>query len=593
MSHVDPALQTAIELYKSGKLDQACAAYQQILAGEPQRADVLNLLGMALRQSGQFSSAIGYLRRAIAINPSQAVFFGNLAEAHRGLAQIREAIECYAQAARLAPHVAELHSNLGALLQQVGRMDEAAACYAQALTCDPRYAPAHYNLGNLFQVQRQWDQAIACYRQALASQPDYVEAQCNLGNALRERGDLAEALRWLQSALALHPDFVPSISNLAVVLQDLGRLDEARQLCERALHLAPERPQTHLNFGTVLKDLGDPAAAIAHYDRALAIRGDFAQALCSRGTAWLAMGEFARGWAGYEHRIDCEQFDVRKFPQPRWDGSSLGQRTLLIHSEQGLGDTIQFIRYWRMAAKRGGKVIVAAQSALIPLLAASGVANLVPSEGPLPPFDVHAPLMSLPQIFGTRIDSVPLDLPYLAAEPARIERWRDYLQATGGLKVGIVWQGRREYRTDHLRSVPLVALAPLAGVPGVQLISLQKAPGSEQLESADAAPLGVVDLARSLDNEGGAFMDTAAVMKCLDLVISTDTAVAHLAGALAVPVWVALCASPEWRWMLARDDSPWYPTMRLFRQTKLGHWSDVFERMAEELTRLEARGCRL
>jgi tetratricopeptide (TPR) repeat protein len=587
MSVLDPLLDSALKSHRDGRLEQACAQYRQILAAQPGRADVLNLLGMTLRQQERFAEALAPMRQAIAIDPTQAAYFGNLAEAHRGLGQIPQAVECYAQAARLAPKIAEIHSNLGILLAQVGRIDEADASYARAIAANPQYPEAHYHRGNLFQVGRRWDQAIECYRRALAIRPDYLEAQCNLGNALRERGDLAEALRWLQSAVALRGDFVPAVTNLAVVLEDLGRLDEALQYCQRALQLAPERPQTHLNLATVLKDLGDPAAAIPHYDRALAIQGDYAQAHCSRGTALLALGQFAAGWAGYEHRVRCEQFDTRDFPQPRWDGSALAGRTLLVHAEQGLGDTLHFIRYWPLVDRQGPQVIVAAQQALVPLLAASGVTNLVAIEQPLPPFDVHAPLLSLPYIFGTRLDSVPHDVPYLAAEPNRVEKWREHLRQYSGMKVGIVWQGRRQFRADHLRSIPLAAFAALARLPGVRLFSLQKGPGAEQLENAEAAPLGVVDLAGALDNEGGAFMDTAAAMKSLDLVVTSDTAAAHLAGALAVPVWVALSAVPEWRWMLGRQDSPWYPTMRLFRQTKLGQWSDVFARMAAELqTRL-------
>jgi tetratricopeptide (TPR) repeat protein len=516
------------------------------------------------------------------MDPSQAVYFGNLAEAHRGLGQIDQAIEGYAQAARLAPYVAELHNNLGALLEQSGRLEEAQASLLRALECDPGYPDAHYNLGNLFQVRRQWDRAIDCYRQALSLRGDYVEAQCNLGNALRERGELDEALRWLESAVRLSPDSVPAISNLGVVLQELGRLDEALRYCRRAVELAPGRGVLHVNLGTVYKDLGDPAAAIACCQRALAIDSHDPQALFSRGTARLALGDFG-GWADCEQRVRCEQFDTRHFSQPQWDGSPLGQRTLLVHSEQGLGDTLQFVRYVRLAAERGGRVVLAPQGALVPLLRASGVPNVLAQDEPLPPFEVHAPLLSLPLIFGTELASIPADVPYLAADERRVEQWRAILDAHPGLKVGIVWQGRRSYRRDRLRSVPLSEFAPLADVPGVQLFSLQKGPGSEQLTESLAARLHIVDLAGSLDNEGSAFMDTAAVMKCLDLVITTDTAAAHLAGALAVPVWVALGFSPEWRWMLDREDSPWYPTMRLFRQAKLGQWGDVFARMADEL----------
>ena len=597
MSDHDPLLQSAIQLHRAGRIDEARALYQQIVDANPMGVDALHLLGMSLRQLGRHAEAIAHLRRAVAIDASQAPLFGNLAEAHRELGQTAEAIECYAAAARLAPQGAEVHSNLGALLQQVGRLDEAEASYAHALRCDPRFPDAHYNLGNLFQVRRQWDRAIACYRQALEIKPDYGAAQCNLGNALRERGEVDEALRWLETATALDPDSVAAISNLGVVLQDLGRPQEAQPHCERALKLAPNLPQLHTNLGTVYKDLGDLKTAIECYDRALAIQGDHAQALLSRSTAILALGDLEAGFAGYEHRIRCEQFDTRNFPQPRWDGSPLEGRTLLVHSEQGLGDTLQFIRYVRLATQPGGTVLVSVQPVLLPLLRASGIPNLLPAAEPLPPFDVHVPLMSLPYVFHTREETIVRDVPYLAVEPQRVERWREYLQEYPGLKVGIVWQGRPDHRRDRVRSIPLAAFAPLARVPGVRLFSLQKGPGCEQLAALLAGQGGqhyfdLVDTGSKLDNDGPMFMDTAAVIKNLDLVIAADTGLAHLAGGLAAPTWVALCVGAEWRWMIDREDSPWYPSMRLFRQPKLGDWTDVFRRMADAL-REQAEGRRL
>jgi tetratricopeptide (TPR) repeat protein len=591
MSNPDPQLQSAVELHRLGRLEEARASYQQIVDAHPARADVMNLLGTALRQMGRYAEAVEMLSRAVSLDPTKPVYFGNLGEAHRGLGQLDDAIACYKQAARLAPYLAEIHSNLGALLQQAGRLAEAGDSYAQALRCDPRHADALYNLGNLFQIQRQWDRAIDAYRQALSIKPDYVDAQCNLANALREQGDPQEALRWLQSALALAPDSVPALANLGVALQDLGQPDRARPFCERAIELAPERAVLHVNLGTAHKDLGDPQTALDCYDRALALAPDDPQALHSRGTALLALGDFAAGWAGYEHRTACDQFDTRDFPQPRWDGAPLAGRKLLIHAEQGLGDTLQFIRYVPLASARGGPVMVVVQPALVPLLRTSGVPNVLSSAEPLPPFDVQAPLMSLPYIFQTGLDTVPRDVPYLAVEPQRIETWRQHLSARPGLNVGIVWQGRPEHRRDRLRSFPLESLAPLAAVPGVQLFSLQKGPGSEQLTALSqgqgrAATFEVVDLGRTLDNEGPLFLDTAAAMKSLDLVITPDTSTAHLAGGLAVPVWIALPLGAEWRWMTRREDSPWYPTMRLFRQTSLGDWTELFGRMADALHKL-------
>ncbi len=587
MSHDDSLLQTALELHRAQRFDEARAAYQQIVDAQPQRADALGLLGIALRQLGRYAEAVETLRRAVALDPTQAALFGNLGEIHRLMGNADEALAYYAEAARLAPFVAELHNNLGSLLQNARRFDEAAASYAAALRCDPNYAEAHYNLGNLQQIRRQWDQADQSYRRALALRPDFVPAKCNLGNLLRERGMLAEALQWLESAYAQDPDAVPAVSNLGVILQDLGRTDEAQRLCERALALAPQRAELHVNLGTTYKDLGDPATALRFYERALELDPNSYHAAHSRGTALLALGDFVGGWAGYEQRAHCEQFDTRDFPQPRWNGGSLSGRTILIHAEQGFGDTLQFIRYVPLVAERGGNVLVAVQPLLVPLLQACGVPNVLPLDGPLPPFEVHVPLMSLPHVLRTTLETVPANVPYLAAQPERIARWRDRLQNYPGFRVGLVWQGRPAHHRDCLRSIPLKAFRPLADVPGVRLISLQLGPGSEQLvalaEQAESDRFPVIDLRPEYGADGAVFMDSAAVIANLDLVIACDTGLAHLAGGMAAPVWVALPFGAEWRWMQNRDDSPWYPTMRLFRQTKFRDWHGVFQRMAAAL----------
>ncbi|MGD9721592.1 MAG: tetratricopeptide repeat protein [Pirellulales bacterium] len=590
MANVDDMLAAAMMLHREERLAEARAQYEQIVALDPARADAWNLLGIALRQEGRPAEALPHHQRAVTLDPIQAIYAGNLGEAHRLLGDLEEALRWYTEASRLAPFVAEIHNTLGALAEQTGRPEEAEAHYQHAIQCDPRYPEAIYNLGNFWQKRRQWDRAIEHYQRALALRPDYVDAQCNLGNALRERGDLAGALAWLRSALALAPDSVPAMSNLGAVLQDMDQPEEALDLCLRAIARSPERPMLHMNLGTIYKDLQDPAAAIASYNRALQLEPDHAQALFSRGTAYLSQGDFAEGWAGYEVRSRCEQFDTRDFPQPRWDGAPLAGRTLLVHSEQGLGDTVQFIRYLPRVMQSGGRVLVDVQPALVPLLRTSGVPNVLPPGEPLPAFDVHVPLLSLPYIFGTRLETVPADVPYLAVEPERVEKWRAVLEPYAGLKVGLVWQGRVEHRRDRMRSFPLVALAPLATVPGVQLFSLQKGPGSEQLAALAAKQGGgrfeVIDLGSAGDNDGAVFRDTAAIIQNLDLVIAPDTGVAHLAGALAARVWVALPLVAEWRWLTDRDDSPWYPTLRLFRQQQRGDWAELFARMAGELATL-------
>jgi hypothetical protein len=354
------------------------------------------------------------------------------------------------------------------------------------------------------------------------------------------------------------------------------------------LRLDPSQAKYHFNLGEVLEQLGLVEEALAEFDESLRLDSGYGQARCSRGTAYLKLGRFREGWQDYEARIGLPQYDTLELPQPRWDGTPLGDQTLLVHCEQGLGDTFHFIRYVKLAQQRASQVIVASRPELIPLLAQSGYPNLVSRAQPLPPFDVHAPLLSLPHILGTQLENVPNEVPYLAADPALVEKWRAKLARYRGFRIGIQWQGNRVYRYDRYRSIPLEEFAPLARVPGVVLFGLQTFAGRESIDEL-AGQLSLCDLGNELDREAGAFMDTAAVMRNLDLVITSDSAGAHLAGGLGVPVWLALGIASEWRWMLDGDTSPWYPTMRLFRQRTAGDWSGVFHRMAGELADLIGR----
>ncbi len=505
-----------------------------------------------------------------------------IAFAHHSRGELAQAENIYRQILEQQPLHADVLHRLGVLVLQTGHAADAVTLLERSVAENPYNAPALTNLGLAYSVTRRYDEARVILEEAVRLDPANAGAYGNLGMVLHNLGRPNDAVSSYRKSLQLEPDSVVTNSNLGVALQDLSRLDESQQCYERARELAPNQAVSHFNMATVLKDQGHLAAAIDCFEQALRLKPDDAQALCGLGTVWLSMGDFAAGWAAYEHRVGCPQFNTFQFPQPLWDGSPLADRTLLIHCEQGLGDTLQFIRYVKLAEERGNKIIVAAQPALIPLLAQSGFTGLVPRNGPLPAFDVHAPLMSLPNIFRTTEQTVPRDVPYLAADEERTARWREKLSQFHGLKVGIAWQGRMPFTSDRMRSIALEQFAPLARIPNVRLLSLQKGPGSEQI-AALAGSFEVIDLAEDLDPAGGAFLDTAAVMKSLDLVVMSDTGPAHLAGALGVPIWMALGRTSEWRWMLNRADSPWYPTMRLFRQPESGGWQPVFEAMARKL----------
>jgi Flp pilus assembly protein TadD len=498
--------------------------------------------------------------------------------------QWAEAEAIYRQILDHQPEHADVLERLGVLALQTGRAAEAVTLLEKAAAVKPRDARIHGNLGAAYSVAGRHEDARVALEQAVRLDPSHAPAYANLGGVLYLLGQPEEAVPVYRRGLQLDANDASAHGNLGVALQDLGRLDLARTAYERAVELAPDQAIAHLNLGTLLKDQGQLAAAIESFERALAIEPGHGQALCVRGMAWLLLGDFARGWPGYEHRVGCPQFDTFRFGQPQWDGSRLVDRTLLVHCEQGLGDTLQFIRYVKPAADRAEKIIIAAQPALIPLLTESGFTGLVSRTAPLPHFDVHAPLMSLPNIFHTSAATIPCDVPYLAVDHKRKTRWRERLSEYRGLKVGIAWQGRKQFRGDRLRSIPLEHFAPLARVANVRLFNLQKGPGIEQL-AALAERFDVVDLTGEMDNDG-AFLDTAAVMDSLDLVVTSDTAMAHLAGALGAKVWVALSRVPDWRWLLEGTTSPWYPTMRVFRQQAPGDWPGVFAAIVAELAPL-------
>jgi tetratricopeptide (TPR) repeat protein len=484
---------------------------------------------------------------------------------------------------RLRPDNAAALHNLGLALHDQGKLEESVEQFQQAVRLRPDFADAHSDLGMVLAKLKRWDDAAAHFQQVIRLRPDQPDGLIHLGAVLRELGKLDESAERLRQAARMKPDDASLHSSLGLTLQMLGRLTESEEHLRIALKLDPKHADAHNNLAVTLAQMCRFPEAIEQYDEAIRLQPEQAIFRRNRALAWLTLGDFEKGWPEYEQRWKCPGFTERDYPQPRWRGEPLAGKTILLYAEQGLGDTLQFIRYARFVKRPGATVIVEVQPGLARLLAKiEGVDRIVPQGEPLPRFDVHCPLLSLPGVFQTSVETIPGKTPYLFADPERADFWRRELEPFPDFKVGICWQGNPKQGSDRLRSIPLIHFASLARMRGVRLFSLQREPGAEQLRDlGDAFP--IIDLARRLDLAGGAFLDTAAVMTHLDLVITCDTAIAHLAGALGVPVWLALSAAADWRWLDGRQDSPWYPTMRLFRQSKLGRWDDVFERMAEEL----------
>jgi len=616
MPTVAEAFALALQYHQAGKLNQAEQLYQQILRVDPRHADSHHLLGVLAYQRGQYPPAITSIRQALTLNPWAAVYHANLGVAQEASGQMEAALASFQQALRLDSNSAPAHNAVGNALRAMGRLEEAVHHCTQALRLQADFPEAHNNLGNALYLQGKLGEAAAHYEEALRQRPGYPEAHSNLGLALADNGKREAGIAHYHEAIRLNPSYAEPHNNLGIALLREGRFEEAELHCRKALHLRPGFADAHNNLGSILLRQGRFDEALAQYEEAMRLKQNFAESHWNRSLLWLLLGNFEQGWPEYEWRWTQPGFTRRHVQKPLWDGSDLAGRSIVLHSEQGLGDTMQFIRYASVVKQRGGNVIVECHPPLLRLLAGvPGINHLAPEGSLLPAFDVHAPLLNLPSILRTSLATVPATVPYLHADTHLVAHWRRELQKspkcdgksrksevgsrkseavvltsdfrlpTSDFLVGIAWQGTPAFRYDRQRSIPLTRFAPLAQVEGVQLINLQKGPGADQL-SALAGQFPVLDLGSSVDEGSGPFMDTAAIIKNLDLVISSDTAVPHLAGALGVPVWVALPLVPDWRWMLKREDSPWYPTMRLFRQTRFGQWEDVFKRMAEELQKV-------
>lgn len=468
-------------------------------------------------------------------------------------------------------------------LQKQGRIDQAIHLYLRGLALNPDDASAYRCLGTAYKTRKQLDLAAACFRRAVELCPAFPEAWNNLGNTLTEQRDDAGAAACFERAFTVQPHFAGAHFNLAQTLGRLGKFDEAIAACRRATDLSPRSAEFYTGLGMALYDARRVEEAVAAYNQAVRLRPDFAPARYNRSHAWLVLGDYSRGWPEYEWRWKLATVPLPSFPQPRWDGTSRPDGTILLDSEQGLGDTIQFVRYAPLVKERVGTVVLRCQKPLVRLLSVTpGIDQVISQDEPIGRFDVWSPLMSLPLFFSAALEAIPNRVPYLGEDPSLVRFWHERLEGIGGLRIGINWQGNPAFPKDGFRSVPLRYFEPLAKIPGVRLISLQKGAGREQLE-IHRATLPVLDLGLSMDEIHGPFVDTAAILRCLDLVITSDTSLAHLAGALGVETWLAVPSVPEWRWLLGRRDSPWYPTLRLFRQDRPGQWADVFLRMGAEL----------
>jgi tetratricopeptide (TPR) repeat protein len=549
----EQAIEIALKQFNAGQLQEAESICRQILARDPNRGDALHLLGL-IAHKARHPDAVALIRRSIALQPQNAVAYTNLALVLQAEGRVDEAIECSRQALALQPNVAEAHFNLGYAFHCKGELDNAIACYQRALALKPALFHVHLNLGAALQAQGQSEQAIEIYRRGLAEQPASASLLSNLSNAMWEADKLEEATDCGRRAVTIDPNFVQGHLNLGNALISNLKFEEGIESYRRAIAL-------------------DPNAADAHNNLAMAL---------------LTLGQFDEGWREHEWRWRHSKFRSvrRNFTQPQWDGSDLTDRTILLHTEQGLGDALQFVRFAPFVKSRGGRVVLECQPSLLRLFQNApelGIDSIVVQNpsGAAPPilFDVHIPLLSLPLAL-QKLDpeQSPSQAPYLRADALSQAHWREVLAAEPKrLKVGLVWSGNALHAKDKSRPVSLKELAPLARE-DVQFYSLQVGVAAAEIRDkpSDMRLLDHTDQISDL-------ADTAGLVSQLDLVISVDTSVAHLAGAMGKAVWVFIPFRPDYRWRLDREDTPWYPTMRLFRQKRPGDWQEPIERIAEAL----------
>ena len=614
------------------QLDGALLSYDRALELNGADANTWYNRGVALQALQRHGDALRSYDQALALNGGDDQAWNNRAAVLKQMKQHAPALQSAQQALALNPHNLEAHSNCGAILLEMKRLDEAEDSYRRALELAPDYADTHYHLGRLFLLRARYEEALACYQKALSLKPrpatvielrrGLIEAYGKLGRARLELGRPAEAALlfdallkiddsdvniWQLHALALHEagrneealvsidralKFKPDNGGYhlarGLMLHAIERYEEAQQSCEKAVKLAPHLPDAHATLGRLQARLGHFDRALKSYSQAIALDPNCAVAHWNQAQIYLRRGDYKQGWRAYEWRWKTPSLPMykskRDFPQPIWSGrEALAGKTILLHAEQGLGDTLQFCRYAALLAQRGASVVLEVPPTLAGLMGTlAGVARVVIKGDALAPFDYHIPLMSLPLAFATRLDTVPGAAPYLASDPAKVAQWRALLGAQSRPRVGIVWRGAPNHLNDQHRSMSLSMLARLCS-DRYEFISLQKEVGPDEQSLLDTLPV------RQVAGQLRDFSDTAALCELLDVVITVDTSVAHLAGALGKPVWVLLQTPCEWRWLEHRADSPWYPSATLYRQPRRDDWAPVIDAVAADLDKLAAR----
>jgi tetratricopeptide (TPR) repeat protein len=551
----------------------------------PDDAEIINNLGVALRNQGKISHAIPCYQRAVQIKPDYYQAFNNLGGALFETGQPVLAVTFYKKSLALNPCNPQAHYNLGNALRLLGFTTDAIAAYEEALRLHKAYPDALTNLGLAFAEQGQFEKAQELCKQALAIDPHNMRALNNYGNVLREIGKPEDALFLYQQALVLKPDYTDAYINMGTVFRDIGHHAQAFQCFTEALRLNPQATEAMVNSGTLMLDLGRHREAISHYDDALRLKPDSANAKWGKSLALLACGDYKEGWILYDAGLNNKRArGYIPFPHPLWDGQDFAHKRLLIWSEQGFGDSLQFIRYASLCKMRGGEVLVLCPDPLAKLFINCSAIDKVVTKVNAQDFDIQIPMLSLPRVFGTDVDTIPAAVPYLHIDSETQKKWAPRFADSSAFKVGLVWAGSaREHQPnahliDKRRSISLELIKPILNVQPALFYSLQMGKAAAQIDAC-----GLQNQINCCMTDVTDFLDTAAIIDKLDLVITVDTSVAHLAGGLGKAVWILSRYDACWRWMGNKETNPWYPTARIFGQPAPGDWQSVIYNICQAL----------
>ncbi len=568
-------LKKGVKHHREGRRELAEVCYRKILKLDPMSYEAKQMLWLLQEKTGpgpEPAPSVG------ATGAADENTLNNRAGLYLAEGNIQLAIDCLQRLVELRPNSAPAHQHLGEAQERLGDLHAAANSYQRALILKPDSSDLHCHLARVLNQGGAHELAAELYRRALALAPENHEIYSDLGSVLTELGKFDAALEALRRALKLNHRAAKTIANLGRLFERKCDLISAADAYRDAIKLDPKLLPAYVDLGFVLYGLGELAEAADCLDRLLKLDPDSAEAKANLGLIHLLQGQLSIGWAEYESRWKVEVGDHRRFVQRQWKGEPLKGERILLHAEQGLGDTLQFVRYVPLVAAQGGEVVLEVQPALHGLLAGKdGLPQVIIRGDALPEFSWQCPLLSLPLAFSTELETIPANVPYISPDPARVEEWRQRL-GRNTRRIGLVWTGNPSHPRNRLRSIPLEQLIPLIKVPGTTFYALQFGPGAEEMKQLPPDVL-LINLGEELKD----FVNVAAIVANLDMVISIDSAVAHLAGAMGKPVWILLNKGCDWRWFLEREDSPWYPTARLFRQVTPGGWPEVVNRIEREL----------